>query len=743
MFFGKNKTSLKLAKQHPELLMGCEYYIVENAINPKKIKVGSGLTQLFLKNNDGEEYLIEGNFSSIKELFTPTMTFESLNGKIVKVKHPIGSLSQNQLLKEIAPCKYDEKFQFGIGVTEQYFIQKDTNKVIKIYGNSKQIKNLFEDVSVSPKIQNGFLSNSSQKLVEQVSISEETDGQSIKIKGVKGDKGDRGEVGPRGLVGPAGPKGAKGDKGDQGPQGPKGEKGEKGEQGDRGLVGLRGAKGEKGDRGDVGPEGPQGPVGPQGKDGKNGKDGGRGPIGLPGQNGAPGPRGPEGIPGKDGRDGKDGISPVISANYPLILEDGTLSFDSEKFTKVLDHFKNTDIQNAINKLSTAIPTGGGAVGIKQEGERIIKSVSDINFTGSGVSVTRQGKNVTVDISGDIGPIVGGVAQIVAGTGITLDPPEGTGIVTISTTGGGGATGATGPQGLQGNTGATGPAGATGTQGNTGATGATGSQGPQGNTGATGAIPTDYVISFNGLTGAVNFAAGSGITLSVSGNTFTIASTSSGGGSPVYGITTSIDFSEQINQIKLRVGGTSSIFTNNLSIFNNYKITNIALTTTVEPNVVTFSNIVSYHAFYDTSLGLNGEWVVDIIAKPPFKLNTTAETLSTQTFASMSVSWEVDNLAITDDWTDGDGAVYYNPAEIIHKPETLVTKTLTGITWATASSFITCKVMGLTSADHTAEDAIIEGVQFEINNIVGGTGFDIIGHAPEGTYGKYTIECLGQ
>jgi hypothetical protein len=52
-------------------------------------------------------------------------------------------------------------------------------------------------------------------------------------------------------------------------------------------------------------------------------------------------------------------------------------------------------------------------------------------------------------------------------------------------------------------------------------------------------------------------------------------------------------------------------------------------------------------------------------------------------------------------------------------------------------------MGLTSADHTAEDAIIEGVQFEINNIVGGTGFDIIGHAPEETYGKYTIECLGQ
>jgi hypothetical protein len=66
MFFGKNKTSLKLVKQHPELLMGCDYYIVENALNPKKIKIGLGLTKLYLKNPDGEEYLIEGNASTIK-----------------------------------------------------------------------------------------------------------------------------------------------------------------------------------------------------------------------------------------------------------------------------------------------------------------------------------------------------------------------------------------------------------------------------------------------------------------------------------------------------------------------------------------------------------------------------------------------------------------------------------------------------------------------------------------------------
>lgn len=57
---------------------------------------------------------------------------------------------------------------------------------------------------------------------------------------------------------------------------------------------------------------------------------------------------------------------------------------------------------------------------------------------------------------------------------------------------------------------------------TGPTGATGSQGPIGNTGPTGAIPTDYVISFNGLTGAVT-----GVTTSVA-NTFTALQTFNAG-----------------------------------------------------------------------------------------------------------------------------------------------------------------------------------------------------------------------
>ena len=148
MFFGKNKTSLKLAKQHPELLMGCEYYIIESSNNPKKIKVGSGISQLYLRNSDGEEYLIEGNSTKIKELFTPSKTYESMEGKLFKTTKPFGNFFQFQMLKEIAPCQYDEKIQLGNGISEHYFIVKGSNKIVKVYGNSRQIKNLLEEVNV-------------------------------------------------------------------------------------------------------------------------------------------------------------------------------------------------------------------------------------------------------------------------------------------------------------------------------------------------------------------------------------------------------------------------------------------------------------------------------------------------------------------------------------------------------------------------------------------------------------------
>ncbi|PEP35846.1 collagen-like repeat preface domain-containing protein, partial [Bacillus wiedmannii] len=67
----------------------------------------------------------------------------------------------------------------------------------------------------------------------------------------------------------------------------------------------------------------------------------------------------------------------------------------------------------------------------------------------------------------------------------------------------GATGATGPQGVQGNTGATGATGPQGVQGNTGATGP---QGVQGNTGTTGATGPQGIQGPTGATGATGIGA---------------------------------------------------------------------------------------------------------------------------------------------------------------------------------------------------------------------------------------------
>ena len=81
MFFGKNKNSIKLIKQHPELLMGAVYHVVEPRSNAKRIKIGSGITELFIRDEQGETYLLEGNSSKIRDMFQATMLFENVDGE--------------------------------------------------------------------------------------------------------------------------------------------------------------------------------------------------------------------------------------------------------------------------------------------------------------------------------------------------------------------------------------------------------------------------------------------------------------------------------------------------------------------------------------------------------------------------------------------------------------------------------------------------------------------------------------
>ena len=100
---------------------------------------------------------------------------------------------------------------------------------------------------------------------------------------------------------------------------------------------------------------------------------------------------------RSGPKGERGDPGVIEAQYPLVLDSGVLTLDSSKFSELLNKFQNKELQQTINKIVSSIPTGGGAVGIKYGGNYVIKSVSDVNFTGSGVTVISKGKGVEVNI----------------------------------------------------------------------------------------------------------------------------------------------------------------------------------------------------------------------------------------------------------------------------------------------------------------------------------------------------------
>ena len=214
-----------------------------------------------------------------------------------------------------------------------------------------------------------------------------------------------------------------------GPQGPQGE------QGPIGPIGPRGPQGEQGLRGEQGPQGPQGEQGHQGPQGEQGPIGPIGPIGPQGEQG---PKGVKGDPGPQGFKGEPGKSPIIKANYPLVLEDQELSFDSKGFKEDLTKLVKTklDAQTVAQNfqwLNTG-SVGGGAVGIYDNGARVIKSVNDLNFKGDGVTVTRKGKQVDIEITGGGGGgISGDYVKYVNGLtgGVTLAAGAN---VTLTTTG---------------------------------------------------------------------------------------------------------------------------------------------------------------------------------------------------------------------------------------------------------------------------------------------------------------------
>jgi hypothetical protein len=229
---------------------------------------------------------------------------------------------------------------------------------------------------------------------------------------------------------------------------------------------------------------------------------------------------------------------------------------------------------------------------------------------------------------------------------------------------------------------------------------------------------------------VSITAGTNITLTQSANIITIAASS--GGASTNSTTQTLDFSENTNGLEIVFyGAGGDVFTSLQYVENNKTIT-----ASISTNQDTYVGVIrSIKSFYDA---VNG-WSARLILVPQWDIgNATAETILAEGIAQINLNLtSYSGTNVVDSWASIASSSVYN------QEETYVTKTVTGQAWVAADSYITCNVLGLTTADHTPEDAILEGVKFNINNIVAGTGFDIIGHAPEGTYGKYTVKCLGQ
>lgn len=347
-----------------------EVFTVVNESTPTFSTSTWGIGETYLKDNNGSVLLIKGNKKFINEIFE-------------NVKEP--------------PVKIvEEKKEDTIP-----FLVEDLKKSLK----EELVKQLKEEIKPLPGLKGdkgdrgmpGMPGDKGDK--GDVGERGETgwtgwpgDKGEMGIQGDKGEKGDKGDQGERGEKGDRGEPGPQGDKGEKGDAGDKGEKGDKGERGDRGDVGSRGDQGEKGEKGDQGEKGDKGDQGEPGLSGRDGKDGAAGEKGEKGDKGDTGERGEKGDKGETGESG------IVSVSYPLAYENVTkhLSLD----TKYLEEFNNK-VTSEISKHAYG-SSGGGNVDLYIDGEKAVKNLRSINFTGDGVTVTPDGIKATVNITGGEG-----------------------------------------------------------------------------------------------------------------------------------------------------------------------------------------------------------------------------------------------------------------------------------------------------------------------------------------------------
>jgi hypothetical protein len=272
-----------------------------------------------------------------------------------------------------------------------------------------------------------------------------------------------------------------------------------------------------------------------------------------------------------------------------------------------------------------------------------------------------------------------------------------------------------------------------------------------------------------LRGTVSFTDSTGVYT----NTFPTGTGSSGqaiitngGGTLSWGyltnsLVTTVDFSKEVNRLYFTVTGLTT--SNGVYRFENIAGKTAALrnaggTVSVVGTVYSSSTYWDGGVTYGTGTGAGNlpfSRSVDVEMQPTFSQGSTAyyasdlvglsivylydENIYTRLFPS---GLSLDGFSAGT--TFGGGQTFAISGLTLVYCETSDTiLSVTGQSWVSADSFISCKCLGLTSDDHDPEDAMLEGVRFEVENIVPGVGFDIIGHAPNGTDGKYKIKCIGQ
>jgi hypothetical protein len=308
-------------------------------------------------------------------------------------------------------------YEVGQGVSKLFLMNEETkegytfagnrSKIEQLFFETKREEEIFEDVSVPQ---------------ENIIIKEVTNTPEV-VHGERGKRGERGIDGLPGIPGSRGEKGEPGLKGEDGVQGelgPKGEDGVQGEPGPKGDSGKLGPKGEDGVQGEPGPKGEDGVQGEPGPKGDSGKLGPKGDSGKPGKRGLPGPAGKDGKGGEKGDKGEDGESSILKARFPIKIDkDKYVSIDKKALDSLFQAGtgRNGPDYAAINDWLAA---AGGAVGIQDEGNQLIKSVSDINFVGNNVKATRKGKNVEVTLPYVPKLVVLGLDPFVSSTNYELE-----------------------------------------------------------------------------------------------------------------------------------------------------------------------------------------------------------------------------------------------------------------------------------------------------------------------------------